>query len=394
MDSSIYIEVNCAQKNYGEERICGDVFLSRRIKEEGRTIIVFSDGMGHGVKANVLATLTATMAQNFTLEHKEPEKIAEIIMNTLPVCSERQMSYSTFTIVDIQDNGPVSILEYDNPETFILRGTKLYDPQWNCLIMQTEKNAGKEIRTCSFIPRKEDRIFICSDGITQSGLGAVQYPFGWGLENLKEYILRQLLSNPGLSARRISGKVVNMANKIDGYFSQDDSSCTTIYFRNPRKLLVCTGPPYEENKDAELAEAVKNFDGKKIISGATTADIIGRELKIPIEDSFTFDDPDLPPVSHMEGIDLVTEGILTLTKVTRILKDYKSSYPLGKGPADKIVNLFRESDKIRFIIGTRINIAHQDPSLPVDLEIRRTVVKRMAKILEEKFLKTVTIEYI
>jgi len=394
MESHIYIEVNCAQKNYGEERICGDVFLSRRISAEGRTIIVLSDGMGHGVKANVLATLTATMAQNFTLEHKEPEKIAEIIMNTLPVCSERQMSYSTFTILDIQDNGPVSILEYDNPETFILRDNKIFDPQWNCLIMQTEKNAGKEIRTCSFIPQKEDRIFICSDGITQSGLGAKQFPFGWGLENLKEYIIKQISSNPILSARRISAKVVNMANKNDGYFSQDDTSCASLYFRNPRKLLVCTGPPYEEHKDSDLAEVVKTFDGKKIISGATTADIIGRELKIPIEDSFTFDDPDLPPISHMEGIDLVTEGILTLTKVTRILKDYKSSYPLGKGPADRIVSLFRESDKIRFIIGTRINIAHQDPSLPVDLEIRRTVVKRMAKILEEKFLKTVSIEYI
>jgi len=185
-----------------------------------------------------------------------------------------------------------------------------------------------------------------------------------------------------------------MANKIDGYFSQDDTSCATIYFRNPRKLLVCTGPPYEENKDAELASAVRDFDGKRIISGATTADIISRELNIPIEDSMSFDDPDLPPISYMEGIDLVTEGILTLTKVTRILKDYNSSYPIGKGPADKIFSLFRESDKIRFIIGTRINIAHQDPSLPVDLEIRRTVVKRMGKILEEKYLKTVTIEYI
>jgi len=392
--SNFYIEVNCAQKNYGEERICGDVFLSRRISEEGRTIVVLSDGMGHGVKANVLATLTATMAQNFTLEHKEPEKIAEIIMNTLPVCSERQMSYSTFTIIDIQENGVVSILEYDNPETFILRGKKIFDPQWNYLVLQTEKNVGKEIRTCSFLPRKEDRIFICSDGITQSGLGTQQYPFGWGLDKLKEYILKQITSNPDLSARRISGKVVNMANKIDGYFSRDDTSCATIYFRNPRKLLVCTGPPYDEAKDIELAESVKNFDGKKIISGATTADIIGRELNIPIEDSINFDDPDLPPISFMEGIDLVTEGILTLTKVTRILKDYSSSYPLGKGPADKIVSLFRESDNIRFIIGTRINIAHQDPSLPVDLEIRRTVVKRMGKILEEKFLKTVSIEYI
>jgi len=394
MDDNFYIEVHCAQKNSGEERICGDVFLSRKISEEGRTIIVLSDGMGHGVKANVLATLTATMALNFTQEHKEPEKIAEIIMNTLPVCSERKMSYSTFTIIDIQEHGTVNILEYDNPQTFIFRGEKLFDPPWSCLVLKTVKNAGKEIKICSFHSQIEDRIFICSDGITQSGMGTPNYPFGWGLDDVHDYAGKLISNNPVISARRISAKIVNMANKNDGFSSKDDTSCATIYFRRPRKLLVCTGPPYEKEKDAELADAVRKFEGKKIISGATTADIIARELEYPIEDTMTFDDPDLPPISYMKNIDLVTEGILTLTKVTRILKDYSSSYPLGKGPADKIVNLFRESDEINFIIGTRINIAHQDPSLPVELEIRRTVVKRMAKILEDKFLKKVYIRYI
>lgn len=394
MDDSFYIEVNCSQKNCGEERICGDVFISRKINEEGRTIIVLSDGMGHGVKANVLATLTATMALNFTQEHKEPEKIAEIIMNTLPVCSERQMSYSTFTILDIQEQGSINILEYDNPQTFVFRGNKIFNPLWNCILLKTEKNYGKEIRTCSFYPRLEDRIFICSDGVTQSGMGSAEYPFGWGTDKVQEYVEKLILNNPGISARRISSKIVNMANKNDGFSSKDDTSCATIYFRKPRKLLICTGPPFDEEKDIELANAVMEFKGKKIISGATTADIIGRELKIPIQDSMTFDDPDLPPISYMQGIDLVTEGILTLTKATRILKDFSNSYPLGKGPADKIVNLLRESDEIYFIIGTRINIAHQDPSLPVELEIRRTVVKRMANILEEKFLKKVSIRYI
>lgn len=394
MDRNVHIEVHCAQKNYGNERICGDVFLSRKFKEENRTIIVLSDGMGHGVKANVLATLTSTMALNFTEEHKEPEKIAEIIMNTLPVCSERQMSYATFTIIDIEPSGEVSILEYDNPQTIILRGTEAFEPEWNCIIMQSDRNSGKEIKTCRFTPKKEDRIMICSDGITQAGLGTSQYPFGWGIQNAQEYASKLLQNNPQLSARRLSSKIVTMAHKIDGYFSRDDTSCAMIYFREPRKLLVCTGPPYEKDKDKILGEAVKNFKGKKIISGASTADIIARELNYKITDSLVFDDPELPPISYMEEIDLVTEGILTLTKVTRILKDYDNSYPLGKGPADKIVELFRESDEIHFIIGTRINIAHQDPSLPVELEIRRTVVKRMAKLLEEKFLKTVSFEYI
>ena len=143
-----------------------------------------------------------------------------------------------------------------------------------------------------------------------------------------------------------------------------------------------------------LGQAVKEFKGKKIVCGATTADVIARELGVKIEDSLEFTDPELPPVSSMPGIDLVTEGILTITKVTRILKDYTPTYDLGNGPADRIIKMVRESDEIEIIIGTRINIAHQDPNLPVDLEIRRTVVKRMARLLEEKFLKEVHIRYI
>ncbi len=155
MKENFHIDVNCSQKNYGNERICGDVFLSRKLNEEDRTIIVLSDGMGHGVKANVLATLTSTMALNFTSEHKEPEKIAEMIMNTLPVCSERKMSYSTFTIIDIEPDGKVNIIEYDNPQTLILRKNQVYDPEWNCIIMQSDQNAGKEIKPAAFILKKK-----------------------------------------------------------------------------------------------------------------------------------------------------------------------------------------------------------------------------------------------
>jgi len=394
MSGRFYIEVANEQRNYGQERICGDVFISRKVKEENRTIAVLSDGMGHGVKANVLATLTATLAVNFTMEHKAVEKIADMIMNTLPVCSERQMSYSTFTIVDIEHDGMTTILEYDNPQTIILRDNKPFDPGWNCLIMESEQNAGKEILSCQFQPLKEDRIIFCSDGIAQSGLGTDKYPLGWGRDHIQEYAMKLIRNSPKISASKLAGKMVNMAHRNDEYHSSDDTTCASIYFREPRKLLVVTGPPYEEVNDRQLGDAVRSFKGKKVVCGATTADIVSRELGVEIEDSLVFEDPDLPPVSHMEGIDLVTEGILTITKVTRILKDYSPAYVPGKGPADRIVKLVRQSDEINFIIGTRINIAHQDPNLPVELEMRRTVVKRMARLLEEKFLKEVSIRYI
>ncbi|HCC30407.1 MAG TPA: stage II sporulation protein E, partial [Marinilabiliales bacterium] len=144
MNQPFYIEVNCQQKNHEDERICGDVFLSERVKEENRIVTVLSDGMGHGVKANILATLTATMALNFTREHKDFNTIAEIIMNTLPVCSVRKISYSTFTIVDIEMDGKVSILEYDNPPATIYRDNRNFDPEWQCIILDSEKNKGKD----------------------------------------------------------------------------------------------------------------------------------------------------------------------------------------------------------------------------------------------------------
>jgi len=389
-----YIEVNSQQRSYDGERICGDVFLYKYIKEENRVVAVLSDGMGHGVKANILATLTATMAVNFTTEHREVDRIAEIIMNTLPVCSARKISYSTFTIVDIEDTGRTNILEYDNPAAIILRGSMIFDPSWKNVLLGKGKNSGKVLRTCTFIPSREDRIIFCSDGASQSGMGSDAFPFGWGRDDIAEYASSLVATESSISAMTLSGKIVTMAHKNDDYKAQDDITCATIYFREPRKLLICTGPPYEKEKDWELASKVNGCNGKVILCGGTTADIVARELDKPIIDELVFEDPELPPESFIDGIDLVTEGILTLQKVNEILKSFNNSTRLGKGPADKIVRLIMESDEIHFIIGTRINIAHQDPTLPVDLEIRRTVVKRIARLLEEKWLKKVSFEYI
>lgn len=394
MEQDFYIEVNSQQRNHDGERICGDVFLYKYVKEEDRVIAVLSDGMGSGVKANILATLTSTMALNFAREHKEVDRIAEIIMNTLPVCSERKIAYATFTIVDIESSGKTNILEYDNPSATVLRGNKEFDPSWKKVVLQKGKHAGKILKTCTFIPEKEDRIIFCSDGVSQSGMGSVEFPFGWERENIVAYAAKLVTGDTSISANLLAAKIVTMAHKNDAFKAKDDISCSVIYFREPRKLLICTGPPYEKDKDIELASKVNAYEGKVIICGGTTADIIARELNRKIVDELIFEDPELPPESFMEGIDLVTEGILTLQKVNEILKTFNNSVHLGKGPADKIVKLLMESDEIHFIIGTRINIAHQDPNLPVELEIRRTVVKRIARHLEEKWLKKISFEYI
>jgi len=394
MGDEFYIEVGAFQKNHTGERICGDSFASQRVKEEKRTVVVLSDGMGHGVKANLLSTLTATMALNFTKEHKDPRKISEIIVNTLPVCSERKISYATFSIINIEESGKTTIINYDNPTPMVLRNTQLLELSWKDVMLDKEKPSGKEILTCTFEAKKEDRIVLMSDGVTQSGLGIGKLLLGWGAVNVEQMLIDSIEEKPNISAYLLASRLANKAHANDNYLPKDDISAVVVYLREPRNLLVCSGPPFDKEKDGELADMVKNFTGKKIICGGTTASIIGHELNVPIKDSMIFDDPDLPPISQMDGIDLVTEGILTLSKVSELLDRFNSRTDLGSGPADSIVKMFLEVDSITFVVGTAINVAHQDPNLPVELEIRRTVIKKIAQNLEKKFLKEISIQFI
>ncbi|PKQ64217.1 stage II sporulation protein E [Labilibaculum filiforme] len=394
MTSDYYIEVECQQKSFEGQSICGDVFMSRKIKEEGRTILVLSDGLGSGVKANVLGTLTASMILNYMKVNKDIRKAAEIIMQTLPVCSKRKASYSTFTIVDIECDGETRIIRYDNPECLILRGEENLAPECEELLLEGDHNKGKILYSYRFKAQKEDRIVFCSDGVTNSGMGAIRMPFGWGLENLDAFVKALIRKQNSLSARQLSEAVVNRACANYGNKPKDDTSCGVLYFREPRNLLICTGPPYEKSKDSQLAKQVTEFKGKKIICGGTTAGIISRELHRPIKMELQSADAELPPISYITGVDLVTEGILTLGKVHRLLKNYKQNSSFRYGPADRIVRVLLESDKIFIVNGTGINIAHQDPKLPMELEIRRTVVKNIVTLLEEKFLKEVDLSYI
>lgn len=391
-----HTDVGHFQINHEGEKICGDVFLSKRIPEENRVLCVLSDGMGHGVRANVLATLTATISLNFSLEHKDTNILAGIIMKALPVCSERKLSYATFTIIDISiENNSVSILEYDNPQTLIMRGNRIYEPQWTHVKYHggTADKRVMNLKKCFFTPQIEDRIIFCSDGITQSGLGQGS-SMEWGRNNLIKFVREIIETTPTVSAVDLAERVVKHASANDRYTPKDDLTCGVVYFRQARKIILCTGPPFSPQKDKEFASILDNFDGKKIVSGATTTEIISRELGRAVTDE-GITDPTLPPSSKMDGIDLVTEGVLTLSKVTHLLNNLSinSHTQFGKGPADQICKLLLESDEIYVLVGTKINESHHDPTLPVEIEIRKSLIRRLTRVLSEKLMKVVIIKY-
>ena len=389
-----HVEIDVEQKRPKGQIACGDVFHSRIIKEEGRTILAMSDGIGHGVKANVLATLTASMAINYSTFHTRPEIAARIIMRALPKSKDGLENYATFTLIEIEADGRVRIINYDNPKTIILRGNKILEPQEYHLAVRGVENAGKILRCRGFTARKEDRLIFLSDGVPQSGLGTDRYPMGWGLEHITDFVMSQITRMPDISATKLARKIINQAGMNDNFNLKDDATCGVIYFREPREFLLITGPPFYKIKDNDFVNQITNFKGKKVICGGTTAEIIARELNLKLEAEHEFSEAALPPKARMEGFELVTEGILTIGKVEEILENYTSETRLSDSPADEIVHLLLQHDIINIIVGTRINWAHQDPDQPVELEIRKVVVKRIIKLLEEKFFKEVRADFV
>lgn len=394
-NSNYHVEIDVQQKRPKGEIACGDIFQSNIYREEERTILVLSDGIGHGIKASVLATLTATMALKYTKMHTKPEIAARIIMNALPKSSDGKESYATFTIVEMDSYGNVKIINYDNPPLLIIRNGKSFQPKEYNVEIKGEENLGKLLRCRKFVARKEDRIVFMSDGVTQSGLGNSGFPMGWGMDKIEGFVLNQIDRMPDISATKLARKIINQASMNDNFSVKDDTTCGVIYFREPRNFMLITGPPFYKIKDFDFVGRIQDFKGKKIICGGTTAEIIARELNLEVEIQHGQKKVDsLPPSAKMTGFEMVTEGILTLGKVEEILQNYDSDTRLQNSPPEEVTKLLLQHDIIDIIVGTRINWAHQDPEQPLELELRKFVVKRIVKILTHKFFKKVKVEFV
>jgi len=377
-----FIEVDHHHLACGGERLAGDIFHSMKLEDGQRMVSVLADGMSSGVEASVLASVTASMALEYVAWNIDTEKAATILMDSLPVDPVRRVSYSTFTIVDARMDGRTRVFEHGNPPFLLLREGTVLEVERRC---HTDARWGNR-RLCvsEFESRIGDRIVLCSDGVSQSGMGTEALPLGWGEPAAADFLLGKVKRHPDLSARRLSEALVDRALWNDGGTAGDDITCGIIQFRRPRCLYVLTGPPYDESRDREYALLVKRPGIRKVVSGGTTSNIVARELKLEVEMDLGQYDREVPVPSQMEGVELVTEGCLTLAKVAEYLE---AGGAPRRNAASRMMELLLESDIIHFMVGTRVNEAHQDPALPVELDIRRNVVKRIAALLEQRHLK-------
>lgn len=387
-----YVDVECAQqKKHGEDAF-GDCFLCRRLPGEDRVIAVLSDGMGSGIKASVLSTLTAHMALRFIASDSDILSSVQIMMDALPVCRTRGISYATFTVIDYRaSEGIVRAIELDNPALVRMRGAD-FEPFARRKIRSGEGGV-REVLVSEFPVEAGDRLVFMSDGVVQAGMGSVRFPMGWGQRGVEDFITDTLARHPGISALTLSGSVVSASiGREENQHAHDDISCAVMHFRIPRKAIVMTGPPAREGGDADYARLILDFPGKRIVCGGTTGQIVAREAGAEIVSDYSSASDGVPPSGSLAGVDLVTEGIITLNRAAELLEQ-KAELNNQNNPAARLVRLLRESDFIQFAVGTRENEGYLDSGIAGSIALRRNVITRIAHALQELYVKSVRIDY-
>lgn len=388
------IEVDHYQQYKHHQQVGGDTFFCTRLRDEDRTISILSDGLGSGVKASVLSTLTAVMAGRFTAGYRDVKRTSELIMKTLPVCSERKISYATFTIVDIDGRGLARIIEYDNPPVILIRNHQVLQLESDAMTGQVGSQRPYTLNYYNIPIQYGDRLMFFSDGVSQSGIGLNTFPLGWGRDRAAALACEIIHANPSVSARDLAKAIVQQAVRNDANHALDDITCGVVYYRKPRELMIISGPPFDPAKDQDMAAMLARHQGRKIICGGTTAKLMARELGREVTFDLSTLKPGIPPASRMDGIDLVTEGILTLRHVANVLQDRQQEPDDPTSPAHQIVNMMLDSDIIRFVVGTRINEAYQDPRIPEEIALRRSLIREIVHHLETTHLKETHVQFI
>lgn len=338
---SVYIEIGTAMLTKNGEELCGDTIGVSRTDDA--TIMVLSDGLGSGVKANILSTLTTKIATTMLVNGASLDDVVQTIGGTLPTCKVRHLAYSTFTIVQIfHDDRSTYIAEFDNPPTMLLRDGKVIPVPGEISLIE-----GKKIRESHLHTKDGDFLISMSDGLIHSGIGGV-LNLGWKWDNVAKYV--EKVSEDAQDASSLAEWLVSVSHQLYAGRPGDDVSVAVLKVRQPRTATVLVGPPQRREDDPVVAGLLLAETGKRIVCGGTTSMLIARELGRELKVSLERLDPKIPPGGRIQGLDLVTEGIITISQALKYLKSASSSGDLKEtDEAAQLAKTLLASDKINFI---------------------------------------------
>lgn len=363
------------------EQLCGD-HIDIIEQNENSTVVVLADGLGSGVKASILSTLTSKIISTMMAEGLKIEECVSTIAATLPICSVRGVAYSTFTIIHIINNATAELIQYDNPHIILLRDGKNYDYHKRELNID-----GKKIYK-SVINLREDDVFVAmSDGCPHAGIG-LAFNFGWKREEIIDFM--RAITPIGYTAKTLATMLVDECNKQYDYKPGDDATACVIRIRKRVPMNVLFGPPRNRDDCDRMMSLFFSKEGKHIICGGTTSSIAAKYLGKPLKASLVFESEDVPPTAEIEGVDLVTEGVITVSKVIEYANDaLRDNEKYGHwcykrdGASLMCRLLFEEATDINFFVGRAVNPAHQNPELPINFNIKMNLVDELSSCLKQ-----------
>ena len=377
--NNLCADIGCKSINHIGEQLCGDHV---DIVEQGdnSTVIVLADGLGSGVKASILSTLTSKIISTMMAQGLSLEECVSTIAATLPICSVRGVAYSTFTIFHIIDNSTVELIQYDNPQIIMLRDCEIYDYPVSEVII-----GGKKILKSNIKLRENDIFIAMSDGCPHAGIGTA-FNFGWKRDDIAEFI--RSVAHVGFTAKTLSTMLIDECNKLYGGKPGDDATACVIRIRKREPMNILFGPPSHRDDCDRMMSLFFSKEGKHIICGGTTSSIAAKYLGKEVKTTLKFERSDVPPIAYIDGVDLVTEGVITINKVLEYAKDALGDneeyahWSVSQDGASLICRmLFEEATDINFYVGRAINPAHQNPDLPINFNIKMNLVQELSECL-------------
>jgi hypothetical protein len=380
----LFFEVGLSQINKNGEELCGDSIAVAESPDS--LIVVCSDGLGSGVKANILASLTTKMAATMLQQGCTLEDVIETLASTLPVCEVRGLAYSTFSILQLMRDGRAYLAEYDSPSIFYGNRGKLQEVARRARIV-----GERVIREAYFHVRPGDWVAMISDGVLHAGIGGI-WNLGWGAERIGSFLER--VAGKGEEAAVAAAEVTTLVNKLYDGRPGDDASVVFVRVRQPRYATMLFGPPRDRRDDAEVVRRLMAGHGRRIVCGGTTGNLVSRELGKPIRVDLASMDAKVPPTAYMDGVDLLSEGTLTVSYAVEKIRGGARRHELGfkRDGASRLAAMLLEADRVDIIVGRALNPAHQSPDVPTALGLKNIVVEDLVRALERRG-KTVRVEY-
>ena len=374
--NNLCLETGYTSLNHWGEELCGDN-VACSINGE-YTTLVLADGLGSGVKANILSMLTSKILCTRAANDIDIYECVETMIQTLPVCKERGVAYSTFSIIHVNTQGKGFLFEFDNPEAIYYHNGRCGNFERTALEI-----CGRKVYKSDLNLEENDIILVMSDGTIHAGIGMV-LNFGWERPQIMEHLDRRI--TPEMSARAVACLLASACNDLYLDKPGDDTTVAAVKIRKQVKVNIMVGPPVDKEKDNFYVARFLEGESKKIVCGGTSSLIVARYLNTDVKTSFEFPDKDVPPIGYIKGIDLATEGVLTLRRLLELSEKYISITDLTPkvftkrdGASLLAKFLFEKATDITFFVGQSVNAAHQ--GLPIDTTMKLKLVERIAQNL-------------